>query len=104
MPYASISQPSVKITDIKEKEIKLSIVKDFESKVLTVSETDKGSALIESINLNLSSISDISEKYTFAASILPFRVQFKNVNYSGFGPNNVPPIGIAIIGVNNYIL
>lgn len=38
------------------------------------------------------------------SSILPFRVRFTNIGIPGYGPNNVPPIGIAIIGVNNYIL
>lgn len=35
---------------------------------------------------------------------LPFRIKFINVGIGGYGPNNPPPIGIAIIGVNNYIL
>ncbi len=35
---------------------------------------------------------------------IPFRVKFTNIGISGYGPGNVPPIGIAIIGVNNYIL
>lgn len=33
--------------------------------------------------------------------VLPFRVKFFNVGIEGF---TVPPIGIAIIGYNNYIL
>jgi hypothetical protein len=35
---------------------------------------------------------------------LPFRVKFINVGVPGYGPNNPAPIGIAIIGLNNYIL
>lgn len=35
---------------------------------------------------------------------LPFRVKFINVGVPGFGPGNTAPIGIAIIGLNNYIL
>ena len=35
---------------------------------------------------------------------LPFRVKFVNIGVEGYGPNNPAPIGIAIIGVNNYIL
>jgi hypothetical protein len=37
-------------------------------------------------------------------SILPFRVKFSNITVPGYGPNNPAPIGIAIIGFNNYIL
>lgn len=33
--------------------------------------------------------------------VLPFRVKFINMGISGY---TVPPIGIAIIGYNNYIL
>ena len=35
---------------------------------------------------------------------LPFRVRFTNIGITSYGENNVPPIGIAIIGFNNYIL
>jgi hypothetical protein len=35
---------------------------------------------------------------------VPFRVKFINVGIEAYGPNNVPPIGIAVIGLNNYIL
>jgi hypothetical protein len=35
--------------------------------------------------------------------VLPFRVKFINIGIEGYGPNNVPPIGIAIIAYNNYI-
>ena len=35
---------------------------------------------------------------------LPFRVRFINIGIESYGPNNPPPIGIAIIGFNNYIL
>jgi hypothetical protein len=39
-----------------------------------------------------------------ASEILPFRIRFASVQIPGFGVNNAPPIGIAVIGVNNYIL
>lgn len=35
---------------------------------------------------------------------LPFRVKFLPGIISGSSPNNPAPIGIAIVGVNNYIL
>jgi hypothetical protein len=35
---------------------------------------------------------------------LPFRVKFINIGIESYGPNNPPPIGIAVIGFNNYIL
>jgi hypothetical protein len=35
---------------------------------------------------------------------LPFRVSVANVTISAYGPSNPAPIGIAVIGFNNYIL
>lgn len=35
---------------------------------------------------------------------VPFKVRIKNITVPGYTPSDVPPIGIAIIGFNNYIL
>lgn len=38
-------------------------------------------------------------------SILPFYVRFTSIGIEGeYGPSNPAPIGIAVIGVSNYIL
>lgn len=37
-------------------------------------------------------------------TVLPFRVRFTNIDIGGYSPSNPAPIGIAIIGFNNYIL
>lgn len=42
--------------------------------------------------------------YSKIEDVLPFRVKFINIGIEGYGPNNPAPIGIAIIGYNNYIL
>ena len=44
------------------------------------------------------------KRKTKIQQVLPFRVKFINVGIPGYGPGNVPPIGIAVIGINNYIL
>lgn len=36
--------------------------------------------------------------------VLPFRVKFTNIGIEGYGPNNVPPIPLQVIGISNYIL
>jgi hypothetical protein len=36
--------------------------------------------------------------------VLPFRIRFTDIRVPGYSSSNVPPIGIAIIGINNYIL
>lgn len=35
---------------------------------------------------------------------VPFKIRIQNITVPGYTPGNVPPIGIAIIGFNNYIL
>jgi hypothetical protein len=36
---------------------------------------------------------------------LPFRIKFTNIGIvSNYGPGNAAPIGIAVIGVNNYVM
>lgn len=35
---------------------------------------------------------------------IPFKIRITNITVPGYSPSNVPPIGIAIIGFNNYIL
>lgn len=35
---------------------------------------------------------------------LPFRIRFTTITIEGYGPNNVPPIPLQIIGFSNYIL
>lgn len=49
-------------------------------------------------------ISDISNGIVRINETLPFRIRFTNIGIPAFGPGNPAPIGIAIIGFNNYIL
>lgn len=37
-------------------------------------------------------------------SDLPFHIRIINIMVPSFTPLNPPPIGLAIIGINNYIL
>jgi hypothetical protein len=37
-------------------------------------------------------------------AVLPFRVRFTNIGIQAYGPGNAAPIGIAIIGLNNYVM
>jgi hypothetical protein len=41
---------------------------------------------------------------TQIAQVLPFRVRFQNISIGGYSASNPAPIGIAVIGLNNYIL
>jgi hypothetical protein len=37
-------------------------------------------------------------------SELPFKIRITNITVPGYSPTDVPPIGLAIVGLNNYIL
>ena len=69
--------------------------------------TDVRNTRVASIKTSDSYRSKVSYDKPFSVRInevLPFRVKFINIGIEGYGPNNPAPIGIAIIGVNNYIL
>jgi len=51
------------------------------------------------------SINNISNGMSRISEVLPFRVKFTNIGMrGGYSPSNPAPIGIAVIGLNNYIL
>jgi hypothetical protein len=58
---------------------------------------------VKTDNYSRSSIVD-NQRSVVIFDELPFRIRFTNIMVPGYGPNNVPPIGIAIVGYNNYIL
>lgn len=35
---------------------------------------------------------------------IPFKIRITNITVPAYSPTNVPPIGLAVIGINNYIL
>jgi hypothetical protein len=35
---------------------------------------------------------------------VPFKVKFTNIGIEAYGRGNAAPIGIAVIGVNNYVM
>ena len=41
---------------------------------------------------------------TEIVELLPFRIKFTNVGIQSYGPGHAAPIGIAIIGLNNYVM
>jgi hypothetical protein len=36
--------------------------------------------------------------------VIPFRVRFTNVTVPGYNSNNIPGIGLQVIGYSNYII
>jgi hypothetical protein len=69
-----------------------------------INKTNNGTAKkIKAIDYPIAKIS-YSKPTARITNTVPFRVKFSNIVIPGYGPNNPPPIGIAIIGFNNYIL
>jgi hypothetical protein len=61
-------------------------------------------SLINEIEYSNISIAENQKKYIAISEILPFRIRITNIGIEGFSSKNPAPIGIAIIGINNYIL
>jgi hypothetical protein len=97
------------ITDIKSGYVGLVSTKDYATASVTgeahsAKVTDIiHDAKITNINYPITSIEDIV--YTAKPiDVIPFYVKFTNIGIEGYGPGNPAPIGIAVIGVSNYIL
>jgi hypothetical protein len=69
------------------------IIDEIKAKTRRINETDFAIAKI----VNPTKIVRIND-------VLPFRVRFTTIGVEGYGPNNVPGIGIQVIGFSNYIL
>jgi hypothetical protein len=58
---------------------------------------------VKSYNYSIATLRK-SRRYAKVDQSLPFRIRLTNITVSAYGPSSPAPIGIAIIGFNNYIL
>jgi hypothetical protein len=68
--------------------------------------TDKqkiNTVLIENDRFFRSTVSE-SRGTVLINEVLPFRIRFTDIRIPGYNQNNVPGIGLQIIGYSNYIL
>ena len=68
--------------------------------------TDKqkiNNVLIENEGFFRSTISE-SKGIVLINEVLPFRIRFTDIRVPGYNENNIPGIGLQIIGYSNYIL
>jgi len=85
--------------------------KDYAITVITdevhtakITDIKTNTAVPKTVDYSLTNVLDVTRTVT-AESILPFFVKFTNIGIEGgYGPSNPAPIGIAVIGTNNYIL
>ena len=68
--------------------------------------TDKGKKKVKAINAVTYGLVKVSKPSPIVKinEVLPFRIRITNMQVPGYSITNPPGIGIAIIGLNNYIL
>ena len=71
------------------------------SKVLYSPEFD---SYVENVINGFAIVEECKTRLSQVIDRIPFRIRVTNITVPGYSPTNVPPIGIAIIGFNNYIL
>jgi hypothetical protein len=68
--------------------------------------TDKqkiNTVLIENNGFFRSTVSE-SRGTVLINEVLPFRIRFTDIRIPGYNQNNIPGIGLQVIGYSNYIL
>ena len=74
------------------------------AKAVILSEKTNRLGKIAQTDYPIAKIKDSGKRLADIRQVLPFRVKFITIGIEGYGPNNPAPIGIAVIGFNNYIL
>lgn len=103
MANAKIFQERNLILDfVVQKDKNITKINDVD-RLVSVSDLSPNSKNFKETNYSNSVISSIDYR-SIVKEQLPFRVRFINKGFSAYGPDNPPPIGVAVIGFNNYIL
>jgi hypothetical protein len=61
-------------------------------------------AHVENVINGFAIVEECKNRLSEVIDRMPFKIRVTNITVPGYSPTNVPPIGIAIIGFNNYIL
>lgn len=72
----------------------------------SVSIKNKNNKTLKAINAISYAIINVAKdnRAVKVEEVLPFRIKFTNIGIPGYSINNPAGIGIAVIGLNNYIL
>jgi hypothetical protein len=73
-------------------------------KTSTVLYSPEFDSYVENIVNGFAIVEECKNRLSEVIDRVPFRIRVTNITVPGYSPTNVPPIGIAIIGFNNYIL
>ena len=72
--------------------------------IVQVSNLDTHPTEVINLDCRTSFVTTINQLCSDFATVMPFRVNFQTIDMGAYSPSNPAPIGIAIIGFNNYIL
>ena len=74
------------------------------NKISTVLYSPEFDSYVENIVNGFALVEECKKRLSEVIDKVPFKIRVTNITVPGYSPTNVPPIGIAIIGFNNYIL
>lgn len=72
--------------------------------VITNKKTSVGIKNAKNKRFSKVNITDVKKNKSSFSSVLPFRISITNIGIPSYSPNDPAPIGIAVIGFNNYVL
>lgn len=74
------------------------------AKAVIIDDPKINTVLIKNSNYARTAIRYTDNRQIRINEVLPFRVRFTDIKIPGYGPNNIPGIGLQIIEYSNYIL
>lgn len=74
------------------------------AKAVIIDDPKINTVLIEESNSIKSIVRFKDNRQIRINEVLPFRIRFTDIKIPGYNQNNVPGIGIQVIGFSNYIL
>lgn len=74
------------------------------AKAVIIDDPKINTVLIENSKYSRSSIRYKDNRQIRINEVLPFRIRFTDIRIPGYGQNNIPGIGLQVIGYSNYIL
>lgn len=80
------------------------VVKELETHSIAIKDLYPLTQNVKQIEQFSVKFNETAKKNAKFSTVLPFRVSFTNITVGTYGPSNPAPLGIAIIGLNNYIL
>jgi hypothetical protein len=86
-----------------KKETPVNLKISEKTSIATITNKTHSTSNINTVKYPITEIDDLRGNVDLIYT-MPFRVRFVNIGIGSYGPNNPAPIGIAVIGLNNYIL